>query len=292
MEAVAFIAPDGAVSQSGPSGRVPWWSFTKTVLSIATLRLMEAGLLELDGKLPGEPFSIRQLLRHEAGLPDYGTTPEYRAAVAAGAPPWPVDRLLAAVDAARLRYEPGNGWAYSNIGNLRVAQLIERLSGWPLPAALAELVFDPAGLPSARLATTLDDLADVQMGSASRYHPGWVYYGLVVGTVADAARLVWLLAEGGLLKPATFALMLERRALPAYRSAVVPEPAYGLGLMLAAANPRAHPLGHSGQGPGSMIAVYTTSGRAAAIWTPVPSEFDATARVHEMLGRPERLTRF
>jgi len=62
-------------------------------------------------------------------------------------------RSTSSADADRLRYAPGTNWAYSNIGYLKVAKLIERLSGQELGAALAEGVFDPAGLASARIAT-------------------------------------------------------------------------------------------------------------------------------------------
>nr|WP_321986262.1 serine hydrolase domain-containing protein [uncultured Lichenicoccus sp.] len=284
MEAVAIVAPDGTVTRSGLSDRVPWWSFTKTALSIATLRLAEVGLLGLDDRLPGEPFTTRQLLRHEAGLPDYGSVTSYHSDVANGVPPWTLDRLLAAVDAARLRYEPGAGWAYSNIGYLRVAQIIERVSGRRLSAALDDLVFDPAGLESPRLALSPGDLADVQMGGTSGYHPGWVFHGLIVGTVVDAARLLWLLASGRLLKPATLASMMQARPLPDYQRLGEPEPGYGLGLMLAAENPAAHPFGHDGEGPGSRIAVRARNRRAAAAWVSLPATVDLNARVHEMLS--------
>jgi CubicO group peptidase (beta-lactamase class C family) len=285
MNATAIIDADGTVTRSGLTDCVPWWSFTKTALSIATLRLAEQGALELDEKLPGELFSVRQLLRHEAGLPDYGAIARYHSDVAVGKRPWPVDRLLVAADVGRLRYEPGDGWAYSNIGYLKVAQLIESISGKDLGTALSLLVFTPAGLESARLATQPEDLADVQMGSVDGYHPGWVYHGLIVGTVADAARLLWLLAYGELLAPATLAAMKERKPLPDYRSDVHSDPAYGLGLMLTAENPDAHPLGHGGEGPGSKIAVYARDHRAAAVWTALPSKTDPETQVYEILGR-------
>lgn len=284
MEAAAVIDSDGAVTQSGTTDRVPWWSFTKTALSIAVLRFVERGVLALDDKLADHPYSLRQLLRHEAGLPDYGEIAQYHIDVAAGKAPWPLDRLLAAADADRLRYAPGTNWAYSNIGYLKVAKLIERLSGQELGAALAEGVFDPAGLASARIAAEPGDLAEVQMGNAKGYHPGWVYHGLAVGTVADAARLLWLLTEGRLLKPPTLAAMMERRALPEHRSPIHPVPPYGLGLMLRAENPSDHPLGHSGEGPGSKIAVYAKGHKVAAVWTALPSKVEADTRVSKMLA--------
>lgn len=71
MQATAIVCVDKVVKTSGLTDRVPWWSFTKTALAIAVLLLVEDGLLQLDEKLPDEAFNTRQLLRHEAGLPDY-----------------------------------------------------------------------------------------------------------------------------------------------------------------------------------------------------------------------------
>jgi CubicO group peptidase (beta-lactamase class C family) len=189
------------------------------------------------------------------------------------------------LDAGRLRYEPGTDWAYSNIGYLKVGQLIEHVSGLTLEAALRQLVFAPVGLMTARLATTPADLASVQMGSASDYHPGWVYHGLVTGTVADAARVLQGLMTDHLLRPETLAAMLKGRPLPKHRSINYPDPAYGLGLMLWANNPLNHPVGHTGEGPGSRIAVYARGRKVAAVWTALPSDRIAEVEVFETLSR-------
>jgi CubicO group peptidase (beta-lactamase class C family) len=284
MESTVVIDENGAATLSGFADPAPWWSFTKTALAIASLRLVESGLLALDEPIAGERFSLRQLLRHEAGLPDYGSLPRYHEDVAAGRSPWPIDKLLAALDADRPRYEPGTDWRYSNIGYLKVGRLIERASGLTLAAALRRLVFAPAGLASARLATTPADLASVRMGTAGDYDPGWVYHGLIVGTVADAARLLWALMTEGLLGPATLAAMVEGRPLPRFRGASYPDPAYGLGLMLWATNPLDHPLGHGGEGPGSRIAVYARGRKAAAVWTALPSDRNIEAEVFGLLS--------
>ncbi|MGQ3004238.1 MAG: serine hydrolase, partial [Hydrogenophaga sp.] len=99
---------------------VPWWSFTKTVLSAASLTLVRDGLVGLDEAVPEGPFTLRHLLRHEAGLADYGELPDYHAAVARHEAPWPAGEMLQRLDASRLRYEPGTGWRYSNVGYLYV----------------------------------------------------------------------------------------------------------------------------------------------------------------------------
>ncbi|MEE3622495.1 serine hydrolase domain-containing protein [Nitrospirillum sp. BR 11752] len=267
LESVALIDEDGTVTVSSVADPVPWWSVTKTVLAIAALRLVEDGALSLDAPIAGEAFTLAQLLRHEAGLPDYGGVARYHEDVRAGKSPWPVGRLLQALDTRRLRYEPGKGWAYSNIGYLKVRELIEATTGLSLAGALDRLVLTPAELTTARVATQPEDLRGVQMGpDGEGYHPGWVYHGLVTGTAADAARLFHRLVTGKVLQPATFSSMLDRRALPEHRNETFPDPAYGLGLMLNAVSPLDHPIGHRGAGPGSTIAVYAHGQRVCAIW--------------------------
>lgn len=266
MDSSAYVDDAGKVVLGGLAEPVPWWSFTKTVFAIAALRLVERGLLSLSDPIDGADYSLAHLLRHEAGLPDYGGVARYHQDVEAGKAPWPVDRLLTALDADRLRYAPGEGWAYSNIGYLKVAQLIERTSDIVLGDALDKLVFRPAELATAKLAQTPQDLVGIQMGEAHGYHPGWVYHGLITGTTADAARLLHALMSGALLRPETVALMIQGRALPEHRSALHPDPAYGLGLMQSAQNPLDHPIGHAGSGPGSNIAVYSLNQRTCAIW--------------------------
>jgi CubicO group peptidase (beta-lactamase class C family) len=282
-DAKVFIRENGEADATGVAGSIPWWSFTKTALSIALLRLWECDKINLDEAVEGKPFTPAQLLRHEAGLPDYGSLPAYHADVEAGRPPWSVDDLLNAVEADRLRYEPGQGWAYSSIGYREVAQLIERASNLPLSDALSDLVFTPAELPTARLAVTPADLEDVQMGGVTGYHPAWVYHGLVVGTAVDAARLLRRLLTGDLFEGSALSRMLERRPLPQFRSELHPDPAYGLGLMLRAMNPLAHPIGHSGSGPGSRIAVYAQQGRTCVVWATVASSTIPEAEVFRAL---------
>lgn len=284
MESAAWIDEAGNLSLGGIVNPVPWWSFTKLVLAIAALRLVDSGCLSLTAPVDGKRYNLTHLLRHEAGLPDYGDIAEYHDDVAAGKAPWPVARMLDLVDVERPRYEPGNGWAYSNIGYLKVGQLIERASAMPLAGALVQLVFEPAGLITARLATVPEDLTEVQMGSATGYHPGWVYHGLVTGTTADAAGLLRALTSGTLLKAETFAKMLAGRALPESSSANFPDPAYGLGLMLWATDPLSHPVGHSGRGPGSGIAVYSQGGRTCAVWAAAPCSTDPEAEVFRRLA--------
>ncbi len=128
----------------------PWWSFTKTVLAIAALRLVEVGKLELDAPLPHKRYTLRQLLLHRAGVPNYGRLEAYHEAVAKGEDAWPRARLLDAVSADTLDFEPGTAWSYSNVGYLFVRDAIEEAAGLPLGETLREWVLEPLGLASVR----------------------------------------------------------------------------------------------------------------------------------------------
>lgn len=244
------------VSEAGGFADVPWWSFAKTVLAAAALVLVAEDRLSLDAPLRNRPYTLRQLLQHRAGLREYGPLPAYHEAVARHDAPWSVDALLARVGAEKLLWAPGSGWAYSNIGYLFVRQMIEETCGTPLDQALRRLVFSPLEIESARVALLPDDLRGVDMGTDSLYHPGWVYHGLVVGPLAEAALLPDRLLGGALLPADLMATMRDGHPL-GFNDPARPERdwAYGLGLMMGRTDAGGPTVGHTGGGPGSVIAV-------------------------------------
>ena len=248
------IAPPG---HDADQARVPWWSFTKTALAAAALKLVAQGRLALDEKIAGRPYTLRQLLSHQAGLPDYGGLASYHQAVAGGEKPWDVDELLSRVAADRLDFEPGRGWRYSNVGYLFVRLIIERTTGEDIGSALRHLVFDALELSSVRMVTTARDLAETAWGNRNNYDPGWVYHGLLAGRPADAASFLHRLMSGDVLPAALLTEMTTCRPLG---GALPGRPwethGYGLGLMIATMTSVGLAVGHSGAGPGSVSAVY------------------------------------
>jgi CubicO group peptidase (beta-lactamase class C family) len=207
-DAFVVIENGELIEASNADAVVPWWSFGKTVIAAAALALVQEKRLALDAPLADRRYTLRQLLQHRAGLTDYGALAAYHAAVAAGEAPWPVALLLERTDAQRLRYEPGHDWGYSNIGYLFVRELIERTCGLALGDALAKLVLRPLRISNVQLARDPADLKDVHMGVPS-YHPGWVYHGLLVGPLREAALLLDRLMRGALLGPDLLAQMGE-----------------------------------------------------------------------------------
>jgi CubicO group peptidase (beta-lactamase class C family) len=263
MQAPFAVVEDGAlVEGTNADAVVPWWSFTKTVIAAAALVLVQQNRLDLDRPLAGRRYSLQQLLLHRAGLTDYGALAAYHQAVAADDEPWPAAVLLERTQAERLRYEPGQGWGYSNIGYLFVRELIERACDEELGAALARLVLRPLGIEEARLARVHADLDGVTMGIRS-YHPGWVYHGLLVGPLREAALLLDRLMTGALLSPVLLDEMRDAHPLDVsgqghqgHQARPWHAPAYGLGLMGGVTSNGTRAFGHTGGGPGSVIAVY------------------------------------
>lgn len=254
---------------------VPWWSFTKTVLAATALTLVRDGLIRLDDPIPDQPFTLRQLLRHEAGLADYSELADYHAAVANHQAAWPADEMMQRLDGERLRYSPGSGWRYSNVGYLLIGRLIERVTDLSLEDAVSQRVFNALGLSNVRFAKTRKDLQETHSGSSSNYDPGWVYHGLLIGPLSQAALLLDRLLAGHLLPPDLLEEMQTAKTL----GGPIPgrpwvTPGYGLGLMQGLIEGGYTLSGHTGCGPGSVIAVYRISDGDASVCC---ASFDAGA---------------
>ncbi|MBP0615360.1 serine hydrolase domain-containing protein [Jiella mangrovi] len=234
-----------------------WWSFTKTILAIAALRLCHEQRLSLDTPFAGQPYTLRHLLQHRAGVPDYFALAAYHAAVARREPAWPRQKLLAATGSDQLEFAPGTGWRYSNVGYLFVRDAIEAATGSDLNTALEELVFGPLGLRRTRVARGPADLACVHGPSLRGYDPGWVYHGCVTGPATEAAAILATTMSGRLLRADSLAIMLERHELG---GAIEGRPwtshGYGLGLMIGTMAGAGRAIGHSGGGPEGVCAVY------------------------------------
>ncbi|SDW57226.1 CubicO group peptidase, beta-lactamase class C family [Ruegeria halocynthiae] len=235
----------------------PYWSFTKTVISICALKLAESGNLDLDATLKGERYTLRQLLKHTSGLPDYGQFSEYHSAVAAKETPWTRNKLLDVALAKGMLFEPVQGWSYSNIGYMFVVELIEATLEKPLREVIADMVCKPLGLNSIELAETCGQFRRVHWEAATDYDPKWVYHGCLIGNAPDAARLLHALMTGHLLQPATMRQMLDEKILGgAIPNRPWTECGYALGLMYGALKSVGRAVGHSGGGPFCVNAVY------------------------------------
>ena len=128
-------------------------SVSKQFTSTAVLQLKEKGKLKLDDHFiqyfPGFPFpeiTIRQMLTHTSGLPDYELFDKL-----IEKEPGRIFTNKDIIPALKLwskglQFKPGDDWSYSNMNYCLLALLIERLSGETLQNYLEKNIFKPAGI--------------------------------------------------------------------------------------------------------------------------------------------------
>jgi D-alanyl-D-alanine carboxypeptidase len=96
-------------------------------------------------------ISLRQLLNHTSGLPNFTEDPDYLAALGASPTNAPSPRaLLSYVEDEPLNFEPGSEYRYSNTDNI-VGLMVEAATGEPYEQQLREQVYTPLGLKKTSL---------------------------------------------------------------------------------------------------------------------------------------------
>lgn len=124
-------------------------SVSKQFTAMAVMVLEEDGALSYDDPVskylpqlaPYEGVTIRHLLTHTGGLPEY-----YESIDTESSQPTNADalRLLGEMDEAV--FAPGEQYEYSNPGYDMLAPLVEAASGMEFPVFMKQRVFEPAGM--------------------------------------------------------------------------------------------------------------------------------------------------
>jgi D-alanyl-D-alanine carboxypeptidase len=126
-------------------------SVMKTFVATMILQLVDEGALHLDGDSGiVEGVTVRQLLNHTSGLPDffdditevfepYREDPAYR---------WPLGPYeMLAIDREKPRlFAPGTGWSYRGSNYLALGLLVEATTGSTLRDELRRRIAGPLGL--------------------------------------------------------------------------------------------------------------------------------------------------
>jgi D-alanyl-D-alanine carboxypeptidase len=247
-------------------------SMTKPFVATTVLQLVGEGRLSLDDTvdrwLPGlvsghgndgRAITIRQLLQHTSGLPNYTASI-----------PWLIDGpafarhrfdTVTATQAVRLAvahkpmFAPGTSWTYSNTNYALAGLVIRAVTGRPWQDEVRDRIVTPLhltattlpgtdpGLPAphaigydrfpGRNATSTDpDYGPIV--DSTRMNPSWGgAAGEMISTTADTNRFLRALVGGELLQPAQLAEMqrtVSTRSEPGF-AANWPGSRYGLGLM-------------------------------------------------------------
>jgi CubicO group peptidase (beta-lactamase class C family) len=129
-------------------------SMGKQMTALGIMMLHEEGKLNYDDPtgnyVPevaqfGEDFTIRQLLHHTSGLPDYDDN-MLNAMYALSDTPTNEDLVAALSEMTELPAVPGDRFEYSNPGYDLLAVIIERVSGEAFPDFVQKRIFDAVGM--------------------------------------------------------------------------------------------------------------------------------------------------
>ncbi len=142
-------------------------SITKSFTAGLVLSLADDGLLGLDdsfetwvpgGHARGDEISLRQLLKHTAGVPEYTQTSVFQANYDAG---WTDEELLELVADQDLVNEPGAAVAYSNSHFVMLSLAAGAASGMPWREAMAARVLTPLNLEDSTVPSAGEGWGDV-----------------------------------------------------------------------------------------------------------------------------------
>ena len=248
-------------------------SISKTYTAAVVLQLVEEGRLALDQPvaplLPGygldKRITVRMLLDHTSGLPDFFLNPKIdKPLQAAPDAAWTPARSLTYLTAKRAK--PGSTWIYANTNYLLLGELVTAVTGRPLATEIRDRLLDPLGLSGTwyqvveapRATTTFGYRTAPRSGGgvkATRVGVGGDIMpfrsvitaaggaGSIAGTALDTARWIEAFAGGSVLSPSMQAAMLADAWRTPALHARVP---YGLGIQVTtlAGWPA---LGHSGR---------------------------------------------
>ncbi len=134
-------------------------SNTKTFVAVIILQLVEEGKLSLDdavethlpGLLTGEgidgtKITIRQLLQHTSGLPEYTDDALMQNMMTNPTDYWAPQDLLAHALAKPAQFEPGAQFTYTNTNYVVLGMLIEKVTHRTVASEIEDRIAEPLGL--------------------------------------------------------------------------------------------------------------------------------------------------
>lgn len=275
-EAIDVAAGIGDLATDEPApvdGEVRIASNTKMFVSTVVLQLVQEGKVALDTPIDtylpglitgdgidGTRITVRQLLQHTAGLPEYADQIAADAFAAQERYTSPRDMLDIAL-AKPAVFAPGERWAYSNTNYLVLGLMVESVTDRALAQQIDERIVKPLDLehtyfpapgerelrgehPHGYHAKTVGDLLDITALDTSF---AWSA-GALVSTPHELNVFMKALLDGELLNEETLAEM--QTTVPA-GDELWPGAGYGLGLQSYPLSCGGVAWGHGGDIPGT-----------------------------------------
>jgi len=229
-------------------------SVSKQFIATGIILLVRDGRVGLDDPISKyidgapaawRPITVRHLLTHTSGLPDYTTsTFDYRK-------DYTEDELARFAFAQKTEFPAGSRWNYSNTGYALLGFIVHKVSGQFYGDVLADRVFKPLGMTTARIIDEADVIpnraAGYQLVDGQLKNQDWVAPKL--NTTADGSLylslrdlLVWNAAvkRRAILKPQSWQAILTPVRLQSGKTYP-----YGMGWSIDTRNGRAL-LNHGG----------------------------------------------
>ena len=202
-------------------------SLTKQFTAAAILKLAEQGKLGLDDPLSrfvpefdtgGRVVTIRQLLNHTSGIPEYTTQPGFFSKFA------PLNlsdaELLQLVSDKPFNFEPGTDWRYTNTNYYLLGMVVAKASGQPYAAFMQDEFFTPLGLAQTRHGS--ESAIIPQRAQGYSFDPNTLSHsndaaismnvpgggGGLVSSAGDLVRWQIALTNGRAIRPASFEQMI------------------------------------------------------------------------------------
>jgi D-alanyl-D-alanine carboxypeptidase len=225
-------------------------SVTKQFTAAAIMKLHEQGKIGLDDSIDrylpdfdteGHTVTIRQLLTHTSGIPNYTAQPDFMSKYA------PRDlsdkELLATIKGVPFDFEPGTKWQYSNTNFYLLGMIVAKVSGMSYADYMQRTLFGPLGLTHTRYGAMAPiiperargysyDFANHELLNAvplSMNVPGGA--GALVSTAGDLLRWQIALTGGRAVTPASYREMIDS-AVPTGQG----DGRYGFGLGIGKTN--------------------------------------------------------
>ncbi|AGK78746.1 Serine-type D-Ala-D-Ala carboxypeptidase [Streptomyces microflavus DSM 40593] len=265
-------------------GQVRIGSNTKTFVAVVVLQLVAERRVSLDafvdtylpglvrGKgIDGRRITVRQLLQHTSGLPEYtshlGDDARYYAP----------RELLATALRHPADFDPGKSWKYSNTNYVLAGLIVQKVTARPLADEIDRRVIKRIGLRHTYFPAPGDasirephphgyyqESAQTPLRDITEMDPSWGWAaGQMISTNSDLNRFFTALLAGRLIPPAQLAQM--RTTVPA-EATFGPGARYGLGLVSRPLPCGGLSWGHGGSFPGyETRGGVTADGRAANI---------------------------
>ncbi|MFJ7243082.1 serine hydrolase domain-containing protein [Kitasatospora sp. NPDC098652] len=257
-------------------GQLRAGSNTKPFTAVVVLQLVAEGKVSLDASvdtylpglvrgdgIDGRNITVRQLLQHTTGLPEYF---DHDTVLNDSKRYYEPRELLGTALAKKAHFAPGAQWEYCNTNYLLAGLIIQKVTGRPLGEEVNKRIVDRIGLRHTYFPTPGDTklreahpegyyrTEDGSLRNYTELDPSWGWAaGAVVSTNTDLTTFFGALLGGRLLPAAQLAEM--RTTVPA--EAFGPGVRYGLGLASRPLSCGGVAWGHGGTIPG-----YYTAGGA------------------------------